>query len=270
MPLVSRHGAPISSYAGVHHHVEAPIDADNTGVLFLNSRISFDDLVDGPAYTFLSARRFPAGRRTWVGCRALPPRCATPGPPINRDLTARRVARSTGFRGWDSAPAWYDPDRRAGADEAWTDKDSQMSDAEIYGGEGGAADAAAAAKIQADADASDGAPADDAQPDAGQPKPPAADAAAESPVQSPPEAAPPNDQPAALQKSKRPVDPYIRRGGNPQAPLAVGGFGSFHPGGANFGFADGSVHYMSDSISKGVYQALGNRKDGKIPDDDWY
>jgi prepilin-type N-terminal cleavage/methylation domain-containing protein len=43
--------APVSSYAGVHHHKEAPIDADNTGVLFLNSRLTFDDLRDGASYT---------------------------------------------------------------------------------------------------------------------------------------------------------------------------------------------------------------------------
>lgn len=40
-----------SSYAGCHHHVEAPIDVDNQGVLFLNSSISLDDLVDGQSNT---------------------------------------------------------------------------------------------------------------------------------------------------------------------------------------------------------------------------
>ena len=42
---------PISCYAGVHHDKEAPIDVDNNGVLFLNSKITFDDLKDGSAYT---------------------------------------------------------------------------------------------------------------------------------------------------------------------------------------------------------------------------
>jgi prepilin-type processing-associated H-X9-DG protein len=40
-----------SSYAGNHHDVEAPIDVDNHGVLFLNSRIRFDDLSDGSSQT---------------------------------------------------------------------------------------------------------------------------------------------------------------------------------------------------------------------------
>jgi prepilin-type N-terminal cleavage/methylation domain-containing protein/prepilin-type processing-associated H-X9-DG protein len=43
----------VINYAGCHHDVEAPIDVDNHGVFFLNSRIGYDDLVDGPAYTIL-------------------------------------------------------------------------------------------------------------------------------------------------------------------------------------------------------------------------
>jgi prepilin-type processing-associated H-X9-DG protein len=41
----------LTSYAACHHDVEAPIAADNKGVFFLNSRISYDDLSDGPAFT---------------------------------------------------------------------------------------------------------------------------------------------------------------------------------------------------------------------------
>lgn len=39
------------NYAGCHNDVEKPIDADDHGVFFLNSRIAREDLVDGPAYT---------------------------------------------------------------------------------------------------------------------------------------------------------------------------------------------------------------------------
>jgi prepilin-type N-terminal cleavage/methylation domain-containing protein/prepilin-type processing-associated H-X9-DG protein len=42
-----------TSYAGCHHDAEAPIDVDNHGVLFLNSKIKLDDVSDGPAYTIL-------------------------------------------------------------------------------------------------------------------------------------------------------------------------------------------------------------------------
>ncbi|MHB1561783.1 MAG: DUF1559 family PulG-like putative transporter [Isosphaeraceae bacterium] len=40
-------------YMGCHHDAEAPIDANNHGVLFLNSRIAYDDVGDGLAYTIL-------------------------------------------------------------------------------------------------------------------------------------------------------------------------------------------------------------------------
>ena len=42
---------PQSNYAGCHHDVEAPIDSDNRGVFFLNSKLTRDDLKDGAAYT---------------------------------------------------------------------------------------------------------------------------------------------------------------------------------------------------------------------------
>ncbi|MFC1758104.1 DUF1559 domain-containing protein [Planctomycetota bacterium] len=41
-----------SSYAAVHHDVEAPIDADNNGVFYLNSKTTRDDITDGLRYTF--------------------------------------------------------------------------------------------------------------------------------------------------------------------------------------------------------------------------
>jgi len=42
-----------SSYAGCHHDVDAPISADNHGVLYLNSRVRFDQIPDGAASTIL-------------------------------------------------------------------------------------------------------------------------------------------------------------------------------------------------------------------------
>ncbi len=38
-------------YAGCHHDVEAPIDVDNHGVLFLNSHIRHEDIPDGASHT---------------------------------------------------------------------------------------------------------------------------------------------------------------------------------------------------------------------------
>jgi len=38
-----------------------------------------------------------------------------------------------------------------------------------------------------------------------------------------------------------------------------GAFGSRHPGGANFGFGDGSVHFLSETMDIEVYRLLGRR-----------
>ena len=50
----------------------------------------------------------------------------------------------------------------------------------------------------------------------------------------------------------------------------VGGFGSWHPGGANFFFGDGSVRFLSEKIRVPVYRSLGNRADGNLISDDEY
>ncbi len=44
----------------------------------------------------------------------------------------------------------------------------------------------------------------------------------------------------------------------------VGGFASFHPGGANFALGDGSVRLLAETISMTVYRQLGHRGDGEL------
>ena len=54
--------------------------------------------------------------------------------------------------------------------------------------------------------------------------------------------------------------------------LQVGGFSSFHTGGANFAFGDGSIRFLSQSISPALFQKFGNRHDGLMLDldgQDW-
>jgi prepilin-type N-terminal cleavage/methylation domain-containing protein len=48
-----RTGGMGSDYAGCHHDVEAPIDADNHGVMFLNSAVRYDQITDGRSCTLL-------------------------------------------------------------------------------------------------------------------------------------------------------------------------------------------------------------------------
>jgi prepilin-type N-terminal cleavage/methylation domain-containing protein/prepilin-type processing-associated H-X9-DG protein len=45
---------------------------------------------------------------------------------------------------------------------------------------------------------------------------------------------------------------------------------SFHPGGANFAFADGSIRFIKDSVSMLTYQALGTRNGGEVISSDSY
>jgi prepilin-type N-terminal cleavage/methylation domain-containing protein/prepilin-type processing-associated H-X9-DG protein len=42
------------------------------------------------------------------------------------------------------------------------------------------------------------------------------------------------------------------------------GFKSQHPGGAQFVFCDGSVHFLSEHIDYNTYQKLGDRRDGQV------
>jgi prepilin-type N-terminal cleavage/methylation domain-containing protein/prepilin-type processing-associated H-X9-DG protein len=51
---------------------------------------------------------------------------------------------------------------------------------------------------------------------------------------------------------------------------AAKGFVSFHPGGSNFLFGDGSVRFLKNSISLVIYCALGSRAGGEVVSSDAY
>ena len=65
-------GVGRSNYAGCHHDVEGPIDAENHGVLFLNSRIAMRAIPDGMSYTLvLGEKLLDRGDLGWLsGTRA--------------------------------------------------------------------------------------------------------------------------------------------------------------------------------------------------------
>lgn len=55
-----------SNYAGCHHHVEAPIDVDNMGLLFLNSRIRNKEIIDGRSNTILIGEKTETELQNWM------------------------------------------------------------------------------------------------------------------------------------------------------------------------------------------------------------
>jgi prepilin-type processing-associated H-X9-DG protein len=50
---ISTQNARQTNYVGIHHDLEAAIDTDNKGLLYLNSSITRDDIPDGSAHTLL-------------------------------------------------------------------------------------------------------------------------------------------------------------------------------------------------------------------------
>nr|WP_146389943.1 DUF1559 domain-containing protein [Allorhodopirellula solitaria] len=50
----------LTNYAGCHHHTEAPIDEDNTGLLFLNSHVGYGEITDGSSHTILVGEMLPS------------------------------------------------------------------------------------------------------------------------------------------------------------------------------------------------------------------
>jgi len=69
-----------SNYAACHHDVEAPIDADNHGVMYLNSRVSQRDVTDGTTNTiYLGEKLGDARDLGWMsGTRATLRNTGTP------------------------------------------------------------------------------------------------------------------------------------------------------------------------------------------------
>jgi len=53
MSMATTSNAGLSNYAGCHHSMEAPIDDDNDGLLFLNSAVTYADIYDGSSNTIL-------------------------------------------------------------------------------------------------------------------------------------------------------------------------------------------------------------------------
>jgi prepilin-type N-terminal cleavage/methylation domain-containing protein/prepilin-type processing-associated H-X9-DG protein len=221
---------PYSNYAACHHDVEAPIDANNRGVFFLNSRITRDDVKDGAAYTlFLGEKLVNSFDLGWISGTSSTLR--NTGSPLNQNRGASTVA----------IPPWIFNYAQNDAPWQW---DNQAVDPSV-GEVGGVAP-------QADA------PAKPAPPTVAPSLP-----AAEAPSAKAAANAAANPE---LTPDKNGMLPHSRLGGNATSPLAVGGFASSHTSGVNFAFGDGSVRFISDDASAGLMGRLANRSDGQIVD----
>lgn len=59
-------------------------------------------------------------------------------------------------------------------------------------------------------------------------------------------------------------NPPMPAGGSQEVKLVDLWFGSYHPGGAHFGYVDGSAHYINDSIDLDLYLALASVKGQEV------
>jgi prepilin-type N-terminal cleavage/methylation domain-containing protein/prepilin-type processing-associated H-X9-DG protein len=236
---------PYSSYAGCHHDKEAPIDADNNGVLFLNSRITRGDLKDGAAYTlFLGEKLIDDFDLGWLS--------GTPGTLRNVGTQINQQARNRAFT---SGMPWL-------YNYAETPGDWQYMDQLV--------DPVSGEVLRIDPTTGEAVPIGELDPVPAEPADPAtAPVADAAPADA--EMAGEADNPDAL-AAKNLVpdkDGFLRHsklGGNPASPLAVGGFSSRHPSGANFAMGDGSVRFINENASASLMGRLANRADGNIVD----
>ncbi|QDV21400.1 Type II secretion system protein G precursor [Gimesia panareensis] len=156
---------PGHSYAGMQNDVEAPIDVNNNGVLFLNSSVRYDEILDGCSKTIFIGEFIEGNQRGWVsGTRSTLRNAGT-------QLNSRELTYFSGKAKFDERTQPENSTNGSGGSQA------------------------------------------------------------------------------------------------SQNPLYVGGFSSYHMGGAHFGLGDGSVRFISENIDEGIYQALANRHDGQLISD---
>ncbi len=225
-PSSSSYSAAFTNYAGVHDSREVPIDVTNNGVLYLNSAVRFDDIVDGAAHTIFVGEKLPdATELGWVsGTRAtlrnlgspfsaslgrlpfgqLPPGIRPRGEPIGIDGEGDVGLEGVGLEGMESEKLDFDAELENAVNVRTTELKPSQGDWVLD----------------------------------------------------------PRPQSQWLTIADLPeIIP-----GKPNSGSDVGGFGSYHTGGANFSIGDGSVRFISHSIDRSVLQALGNRADRKLLD----
>jgi prepilin-type N-terminal cleavage/methylation domain-containing protein len=226
---------PYTNYAGCHHDVEAPIDDDNHGVFFLNSKLTRDDLRDGAAHTIFLGEMMPdAADLGWISGTSSTLR--NTGVLLNdpSTLTLRRATMAVG-------PPWI-PDH--------------LPDSGDWGGAGTQIDPVSGEFVEVDPATLNTAGVENV----GEVEQANASATTENAGDTQ------SNMKPALRPDKNGMLKHSRLGGNGKAPLAVGGFSSSHFYGVNFAFGDGSVRFVADDTAVGLLGRLANRADGRIID----
>lgn len=254
-PVDSAAPRGITNYAGVHHDLEAPIDTDNHGVLFLNSRIRYHDIADGAKHTLLLGEKLTdADDLGWLsGTRAsLRNTGANVNYALPRQIELSKTLIDPNPQPPEGAPIPFgDPGAEPPADPS-----APPAGPSAPPDPNAAPDAAA---LENPADNPDPAPNSDAT------APPPAPPEAGPPAPGGPGENPPPPKKLAPYKGFAAATP--ENSANPI--LFVGGFNSMHAGGVNFVFADGSVKFLTDTISLAILQQLAHRADGKLPPTDY-
>jgi prepilin-type N-terminal cleavage/methylation domain-containing protein/prepilin-type processing-associated H-X9-DG protein len=235
---------PYSNYAACHHDLEAPIDADNKGVFFLNSKVTRDDLKDGSAHTLFLGEKFPDNFDLgWLSGTSATLR--NTGSPFELRMGAA----------WVGNPPWIFDHMPDESRWSWDNQRVDPITGELVTIETPAPDA--------ESSADEGA----ASPETSPPTEdePANEIAAAEAIATSAAADKPNANPA-LRPDKNGMLKHSKLGGNGTSPLAVGGFAGRHAGGVNFAFGDGSVRFISENTTPGLMGRLANREDGNLID----
>lgn len=232
-----------SDFAAVHHEIEAPIDSNNNGTFFLNSRVRYDGLLDGSSQTLFIGEKLPAPNDLgWMsGTNAT---LRNTGTPI---AAGRTGAGFTGPAGPPSKQAFVDP----GETPVISIPDPNSATTATKSTESATASPTASSENEASPN-TDSSVTEKKSSDV----PPSAALPAEPEEKKTKNAK--NAKPDSKSRAPAAATPP------PTSPLYVGGFGSFHPGGGNFALGDGSVRFIGSAINITVFQQLGHRADGQL------